>query len=350
MAKKPAAPTSQAPMTLATRGSSLTLIDVAKIAGVSPMTVSRALHRPDLVSENTREKVREAVRQSGYVPNMLAGSLASNKSRLVAIFLPTIANSIFADTVQSLMDRLTQAGYQTLLGLTGYSAEQEEKLLEAVLGRRPDGIVLTGTLHTESSRLRLAQAGIPVVEAWDLSEDPLDMLVGFSHEKVGQETARHLLEKGYQRFSVVTISDPRGLRRCNSLIAELQRQGIEEVPMEVLAPPATLEVGREGLRRLLDLPVRPDIVVCSSDTVAQGVLAQAASLGLKVPAELAVMGFGDLSSAAQVYPALSTVSVDGGKIGLQVAEALLERFDNPGAHLKPVRIDTGFTFIDRAST
>ena len=348
MAKKPAA-LSTDPSASRTP-SSLTLIDVAKVAGVSPMTVSRALHRPELVSENTREKVREAVRQTGYVPNMLAGGLASNKSRLVAIFLPTIANSIFADTVQALMDRLTQAGYQTLLGLTGYSAEQEEKLLEAVLGRRPDGIVLTGTLHTESSRLRLAQAGIPVVEAWDLSEDPLDMLVGFSHEKVGEATARHLVAKGYKRFSVVSISDPRGLRRCHSLMAELMRLGVEEVPMEVLAPPATLEVGREGLQRLLDQPTPPEIVVCSSDTVAQGVLAEAASRGLKVPQDLAVMGFGDLSSAAHVYPALSTVSVDGKTIGLRVAQALLERFENPASQHDPVRIDTGFTLIDRAST
>jgi LacI family gluconate utilization system Gnt-I transcriptional repressor len=348
MAKKPAA-LSTDPSASRTP-SSLTLIDVAKVAGVSPMTVSRALHRPELVSENTREKVREAVRQTGYVPNMLAGGLASNKSRLVAIFLPTIANSIFADTVQALMDRLTQAGYQTLLGLTGYSAEQEEKLLEAVLGRRPDGIVLTGTLHTESSRLRLAQAGIPVVEAWDLSEDPLDMLVGFSHEKVGEQTARHLVAKGYKRFSVVSISDPRGMRRCHSLIAELKRLGVDEVPMEVLAPPATLEVGREGLQRLLDQPTQPEIVVCSSDTVAQGVLAEAASRGLKVPQDLAVMGFGDLSSAAHVYPALSTVSVDGKTIGLRVAQALLERFENPTSQHDPVRIDTGFTLIDRAST
>ncbi|MDB5979943.1 MAG: gntR 1 [Pseudomonas sp.] len=314
------------------------------------MTVSRALHRPELVSELTREKVREAVRATGYVSNMLAGGLASNKSRLVAIFLPTIANSIFADTVQALMDRLTEAGYQTLLGLTGYSAEQEETLLEAVLGRRPDGIVLTGTLHTEASRLRLAQAGIPVVEAWDLSESPIDMLVGFSHEQVGESTARHLLDKGYRRFSVITISDPRGLRRCNSLIAELGRQGLSDIPIEVLAPPATLEVGREGLRRLLQRDTPPDIVVCSSDTVAQGVLAEAACRGLRVPEDLAVMGFGDLSSAAQVHPALSTVSVDGSRIGLQVAQALLERFRHAADDQAPVRIDTGFRLIDRAST
>lgn len=350
MPKKTVAPSADALSAVPRTGSSLTLVDVAKVAGVSPMTVSRALHRPELVSQVTRDKVRKAVRETGYVPNMLAGGLASNKSRLVAIFLPTIANSIFADTVQSLIDRLTVAGYQTLLGLTGYSAEQEEVLLEAVLGRRPDGIVLTGTLHTQSSRLRLLQSGVPVVEAWDLSEDPLDMLVGFSHEKVGQETARHLHRKGYRRFSVVTISDPRGLRRCNSLIAELKRLGIEDVPMEILAPPATLEVGRDGLRRLLERSQGPDIVVCSSDTVAQGVFAEAASRGINVPGNLAVMGFGDLSSAAQVYPALSTVNVDGAKIGLHIAQALLQRFADPTGRHDPVRVDTGFTLIDRAST
>jgi LacI family gluconate utilization system Gnt-I transcriptional repressor len=329
---------------------SLTLIDVARVAGVSPITVSRALHRPEVVSDATREKVRAAVRATGYVPNMLAGGLASSKSRLVAIFLPTIANSIFADTVQALMDRLAKAGYQTLLGLTGYSAEQEETLLEAVLGRRPDGIVLTGTLHTETSRIRLAQAGIPVVEAWDLSDSPIDMLVGFSHEQVGKAIASHLYEKGYRRFSVISINDPRGLRRCNSLIAELKQRGIANVPVEVLPAPATLEVGREGLCRLLQSDLPPEVVICSSDTVAQGVLAEAASRGINVPGGLAVMGFGDLSSAAHVYPALSTVRVDGARIGKEVAEALLARFQAAPDERGPIRVDTGFSLVERAST
>ncbi|MFK0310872.1 LacI family DNA-binding transcriptional regulator [Pseudomonas sp. NPDC090233] len=330
--------------------SSPTLIDVAKVAGVSPITVSRALHRPEVVSKVAREKVLAAVREVGYVSNMLAGSLASNRSRLVAILLPTIANSIFADTVQALMDRLTAAGYQTLLGLTGYSAEQEEKLIEALLGRRPDGIVLTGTLHTEASRQRLAQSGIPVVESWDLSEDPLDMLVGFSHEAVGEAIARHLLGKGYQRYAVVSIGDPRGLRRCNSLIAELARHGCDGIPTQILTPPATLEVGRIGLRQLLNQGHQPEVVVCSSDTIAQGVLAEAASRGLRVPKDLAVMGFGDLSSAAQVHPPLSTVRVDGTRIGEEIAQALLQRFSYPAGSADPVRIDTGFTLIDRQST
>ena len=326
-----------------------TLVDVARVAGVSPITVSRALGRPEVVTAATRKRVQEAVRATGYVPNLAAGALASSRSRLVAIFLPTIANSIFADTVQALTDRLAVAGYQTLLGLTGYQPEQEEALLEAVLGRRPDGIVLTGTEHTRASRERLARVGIPVVEAWDLCSKPLDMLVGFSHEAVGQAVAQYLLGKGYRRISVVTLDDPRGLRRYRSLVQVLAAQGIADVAVEVLPAPATLAVGREGLSLLLQRQAAGEVVVCSSDTVAQGVLAEAASRGLRVPQDLAVMGFGDLSSAAHSHPPLTTVRVDGPRIGLAIAEALLARMADPTLSRNPTRLDVGFELVERSS-
>ncbi|MCO8170828.1 LacI family DNA-binding transcriptional regulator [Pseudomonas sp. 21LCFQ02] len=325
----------------------VTVIDVAREAGVSPITVSRALNRPELVSEATRVRVLEVVRQMGYVPNLLAGSLASSKSRLVAILLPTIANSIFAPAVQAIMDRLTEAGYQSLLGPTGYSPEKEEVLLEAILGRRPDGIVLTGTLHTEGSRARLASAGIPVVEAWDLSDTALDMQVGFSHEQVGEQVAEHFVAKGYQRFAVITVDDPRGIRRCNSLIQRLEQHGISEVPVEILPLPATWEVGREGLKRLLQRPEAPQLVFCSSDTVAMGVLAQAAELGLRVPQDIAVLGFGDTTNSRFAQPALSTISVNATVMGREVAEALLRRFAGDSTAM---RFDSGFSLVERAST
>ncbi|GGM18105.1 LacI family DNA-binding transcriptional regulator [Pseudomonas asuensis] len=328
----------------------MTLIDVAKVAGVSPITVSRALHRPEIVSEAAREKVLAAVKATGYVPNMLAGGLASNKSRLVAIFLPTIAHSIFADTVQALIDQLTVAGYQTMIGLTGYSPEQEEKLLGAILGRRPDGIVLTGTLHTEESRDRLLRSSIPVVEAWELGTEPIDMQIGFSHEAVGQAMANYLYGKGYRRFGLVSVNDARALKRGRALLDQLTSLGITDVPVEIMQTPATLLSGREGLRQLKERGLLPEVVVCSSDTVAQGILAEAASLGLKVPEELAVLGFGDLSSAAHVYPALSTVNVDGARMGKLIAKALLKRFQNPDEHTEPMRLDTGFTIVERSTT
>lgn len=325
----------------------VTVIDVAREAGVSPITVSRALNRPELVSEATRVRVLEVVKHMGYVPNLLAGSLASSKSRLVAILLPTIAHSIFAPAVQAIMDRLTEAGYQSLLGPTGYSPEKEEVLLEAILGRRPDGIVLTGTLHTEGSRTRLASAGIPVVEAWDLSDTALDMQVGFSHEKVGEQVAEHFVAKGYQRFAVITVDDPRGIRRCNSLIQRLAQQGISDVPVEILPLPATWEVGREGLKRLLQRPEAPQLVFCSSDTVAMGVLAQAAELGLRVPQDIAVLGFGNTTNSQFAHPALSTISVNATVMGREVAEALLRRFAGDSTAM---RVDSGFSLVERAST
>jgi len=342
---KPAVPVTGA-------GGSVTLIDVARVAGVAPMTVSRALHRPELVKSDTQKKVFEAVRATGYVPNMLAGGLASNKTRLVAILLPTIANSIFADAVQALVDGLTSCGYQTLLGLTAYSTAREDALVEAILGRKPDGLVLAGTNHTPATIERLSKSGIPVVEIWDLTDKPIDMVIGFSHERVGQAVARHLVDKGYRKFGIVSVNDPRGLRRCASLKSELAKLGMDAPAFEVLPAPATLQAGREGFSRML-ASSSPEIVVCSSDTLAQGVLAEAASRGWKVPRDVAVMGFGDMSTAAHVYPALSTVRVDGATIGAKTAEALLARL---AADAKPdkartkLKIDTGFTIVDRQST
>ena len=329
-------------------GKAPTLADVAKVAGVSPITVSRTLNQPEIVRTALREKVFRAVQQTGYVPAMLTGA-AEQRSRLISLLVPTVANSIFADTVQALIDTLTEAGHETLIGLTNYSAEREEQLLDTILRRRPDGIVLTGTLHTEASRMRLSRSGIPIVESWDLAPRPLDMLVGFSHEAVGAAIARYLTGKGYRRFAVVTLDDPRGLRRCDSLVEELASLGIDAVPRVVLPPPATANLGREGLQRLLAAGEHPEVLVCSSDTLAHGVLVEAAERGIRVPEDLAVMGFGDLNIAAHLQPSLSTVRINGAEIGLQAARALLQRLDHPHEEPVKVRIDTGFSIVERQS-
>ncbi|SAK87176.1 LacI family transcription regulator [Caballeronia hypogeia] len=330
-------------------GASVTLEDVARVAGVTAMTVSRAMNRPELVREETRRRVLDAVRTTGYVPNLLAGALASNKSRLVALLLPTIATSIFTDMVQAMMSSLAASGYQTLLGLTDYLPEREEQIVQTLLGRRPDAIVLTGTDHTALTRERLAKTRVPILEIWDLVDDPIDMLIGFSHEAVGEAVARHLLQKNYRRFGVVSAGDPRGLRRSRSMIAELQRRGVADVPLEILPAPATPQAGRDGLARMLEHGL-PDVIVCSTDTLAQGVLAEAARRGMAVPRQVAVMGFGDLSTAAHVHPALSTVRIDGAGIGRMAAEALLARLDGrQPAPAAALRVDTGFSIIDRES-
>ncbi|MFF7708511.1 substrate-binding domain-containing protein [Pseudomonas sp. NPDC007930] len=326
----------------------VTVTDVAQRAGVSPITVSRAIHRPERVNQATRVRVLEVVREMGYVPNLLAGSLASSRSRLVAILLPTLTNSPYSAVIQAATDRLTEAGYQALLGPTSYSAEKEGALLEAILGRRPDALVITGRLHNPASRQRLLGAGVPVVEAWDLSAQPLDIQVGFSHEAAGRHIADHFFAKGVRRVAAVSVIDARAARRHGSMAARLGELGAPPVPVEVRPLPASWEVGRAGLAALLARdPQPPELVMCSSDTVALGVIAEAASRGLRVPQDLRVLGFGDSVNGRFAWPALSTVSIHASAMGIEVAEALLRRF-----HGQPTEthVDTGFTLIERAST
>src|SRR5262245_8559133 len=199
----------------ARRGSErITLADVAKLADVSAITASQALNTPDRVSPDTLQRVRDAVKRTGYVPNMLAGGLASTRSRLVAAVIPTIANPVFLETIQALTEALAEPGYQLMLGQSGYANSREDALLDAIIGRRPDGIVLTDIMRSAEGRRRLLAAGIPVVETWDLTPTPIDMLVGFSHEKVGVAVAEHLEVRGRRRLAIITADDPRaGLRR-----------------------------------------------------------------------------------------------------------------------------------------
>lgn len=330
----------------------ITLSDVARLAGVAPMTVSRCLNQPETVREETRLKVQRAIDQTGYVPNRLAGALASSRSRLVAVVLPMVTNPIFSDTFQAINDRLTKAGYQVLLGVSGYQTEHEQELLEVILSRRPDGIILTGTLHTPASRHRLRASKVPVVETWDLSREPIDMLVGFSHEQVGRDVAHHLLGKGYRDFALLAVNDPRGLRRAESFIKTLAEQGIADVPQQVYEGLPTLAHGREGLTALFDRAqqpaAKPLMIVCTSDTIAHGVLTEAAARGIKVPQDIAVMGFGDMNFAAHTFPSLSTVRIDGQQMGDSAALMLLERLK--GEQSAITIQDIGFSLIEREST
>lgn len=326
---------------------SVTLEDVARLAGVAPITVSRVLNHPELVTKETLDLVRNAIARTGYVPNLLAGGLASKRSRLVAAIVPTIGNSIFAETVESLTDRLAEAGYKVLLGLSGYPPAREDELLAAVLGRRPDAVFLTGITHSAETRQRLLTAKIPVVETWDLTPTPIDMLIGFSHEEAGRAVADHLVGKGYRRFGIVWADDERAAKRRQGFIGGLAQKGIAAVQAGIVTAPGNLKRGREGLSRLLENGPCPEVIFCSSDALAQGVLTEAHARGMQVPRDVAVIGFGDLEFAPHLYPSLSTVRIDRKAVGILAAEAMLARIDG-----KPVEkvTDIGFEIVERDST
>jgi LacI family gluconate utilization system Gnt-I transcriptional repressor len=244
-------------------------------------------------------------------------------------------------------DALDAAGYQMMLGQSGYDATREEALLDAIIGRRPDGVIVTGVMHSPQARRRLAAAGIPIVETWDLTPTPIDMVVGFSHEKVGVAVAEYLAYREVQAPAIVSADDYRAGLRLKGFIEAAQRRGYSNIPQSLVPTPTTLGSGRKGAAAILDAHPRTDAIFCSSDVLALGVLTEAHARGIAVPGKLRVFGFGDLDFAAHTAPALSTVRIDGTAIGRQAAQFVIDR-----AAGKPIAqrvIDVGFKLIARAS-
>ncbi len=330
----------------ARRGSgAITLRDVAKLAGVAPITASRAVNTPEQVSPDALKKVLDAVQRTGYVPNRMAGGLASSRSRLIAAVVPSTVMSVFMETIESLNGALFDAGYQLMLGQSGYSAAREDSLLEAVIGRRPDGIFLTGILPPGKSRTRLLASGIPVVETWDLTPTPIDMLIGFSHSDIGRAVANFLLDKGRRRLAVVRADDERAARRATAFADTALQRGQTPVFVVNVGDSRSLASGREAMVRILNEAPDVDAIFCSSDLLALGVMTEARAQGVAVPDRMAIIGFGDVPFLADMVPALSTVRINGADIGKQAARFLIERAE--GRAVTPCVVDVGFAIVER---
>lgn len=329
----------------------LTLRDVAKLAGVAPITASRAINTPEAVSPEILARVREAVERTGYVPNILAGGLASRQTRLVAAVVPTISSPVFLEMIDALTRSLAVKGYHLMLGQSGYVDSCEDELLEAIIGRRADGVVLTGVLRSQLGRRRLIASGIPVVETWDLTPTPIDMLVGFSHARIGSEVASYLHARGRRRVAAISAGDERARQRMAAFTEVAKTLGLAgpdgEVPVVWVAAPTTVAHGREGLLALLATHPDIDAVFCSSDMLAMGVMNEAHAQGIVIPDRLGVIGMGDQYFAQSLYPALTTVRIDGSAIGGTAAHFILERIAGRQV-AEPVR-DIGFTIIERAT-
>ena len=324
-----------------------TLADVAAAAGVTAITVSRYLREPHRVAPETASAVAAALHQTGYLPNKQAGVLASAASatpgsaRMVAALIPSIANSIFAETVQGLADALQGSGCELLLASTGYSVEREEEQLRALLGWFPSALVITGRRHTPGALalLRQAQArGTPVIEIWDHHPEvgaERFTQIGFDHEQVGRAMAEHLIERGYRSLAYVdsgVAEDFRAHERGDGFVAAARRR---RVPARRVTAPAgeAIGAGRQALTALLRADGQPKVraAAFANDHLACGALLEAHSRGLAVPRDLALLGFGDFSLGRQLDPLLSTVHTPRFEIGQAAARALLRALSSGGS-------------------
>ncbi|MDH7974167.1 LacI family DNA-binding transcriptional regulator [Sphingomonas sp. AR_OL41] len=324
-----------------------TLDDVATLAGVSPATVSRFLNSPEVVAAKTADRIRAAIVETGYLPNLTAGTLAGNRSRLIAALVPEIAQSIFNDTVEAMIEELSAAGNSVMLALTGADNTRLISQINAALSRRVDAIILTGVVTDEATRARLRAHPVTVIETWGLPEDPIDVAIGFSHRAAGEEMAHFLRARGYRRPHLVVPRSPRSERRASSFATRwMQEGGSEPTRMEVNVP-SHFGQGRLSYRALADLPHLPDVVVCGSDWIAQGFIVEAQAAGMRVPDQIAVTGFGNLRMAGDMRPTITSVDVDGARVAREMIRVL--RTLSAGAALHERRIDVGFRIIARES-
>ncbi len=324
----------------------VTLSDVAKVAGVSSMTVSRAINRPDSVKPQALEAVRAAIAETGYVPNMLAGGLASNRTKLIGAIVPTLTHMLFSGSIEAFNSRLSEEGYQVLLGVSGYK-QADDNLVRTILSRCPDGVLLTGTCHSDEVRRQLLAQDIPIVEGWDLSRPPIDMAVGFSHAAVGRDVARFLIRRGYENPIVIGAQDERAILRRDAFLEEITACGLDAALSVDTQSPSTLEMGRESFARLAEQGLSRAAVFCNSDWLAHGVIIEALARGFRVPEDIAVVGFGNLDFAAYSSPSLTSVRIDRAAIGLHAANMCLARLK--GEEVREKVIDVGFDIVERQS-
>lgn len=328
----------------------VTMGDVAERAGVSKITVSRVLRAPEKVREETRERVRAAIAELGYVPDEAAGGLSSRRSRIVGAVISTLAGSTFASTVDGLGARLRQDGHQLLLAGTDYSAAKEAEAVAAILGRRPEGLVLTSTAHTDDARRTLAASRVPVVEIWELPADPIGYAVGFSNRDAGATMARHLLDAGRRRPAFIGSGgegDRRGRLRCEGFAAILAESGIAEARAVTPSAGTHTARGARGLATVLERWPDTDSVFCASDALALGALSEARRRGLAVPDDIAVAGFGDFEFAGPFGLDLTTVRIPAAEIGEAAARLILDV--NAGTPPRDVTVDLGFELVVRST-
>jgi len=326
------------------------MADVARQAGVALVTVSRVFHTPHKVAPQTRARVERVIRDTGYVPNLVARSLAAARTGIVAALIPTIENSLHAEIVRALQEPCKEAGLHVLLGCTNFALDDEEEIIRSLLAHQPEAIYLTGVIHSPVTRAMLSAAAIPVVEACNLPRDPIDMAVGYSSAAGAEAMVRLLIENGRRRIALVfspTPSNDRQLDRRDGYRATLEAAGIEVDPARIVEADLSVGGGAAGLRALLERKAEIDAVFCASDVLAVGVLLECQRQGIRVPEQIAVAGFDDLPIAAEMVPALTTVRVRRRRTGAEAARLILERLAGR-TPAQPV-IDVGFEIVRRAS-
>lgn len=306
----------------------LTLRDVSEASGVSEMTVSRVLRNRGDVSEATREKVLEAAKRLGYVPNKIAGALASNRVSLVAVIIPSLSNMVFPEVMTGISSVLEETALQPVVGVTNYLPEKEERVLYEMLSWRPSGVIIAGLEHTDAARAMLKAAGCPVVEIMDVDGHPVDAMVGISHRRAGREMARAILKHGYEKIGFMGTKMPldhRARKRFEGFTEALAKAGVEIVTQDFYSGGSALAKGREMTAAMLDREPELDFLYYSNDMIGAGGLLHLLDQGIEIPGQIGLAGFNGVELLDGLPRQLATMDACRREIGEAAARIVAAR-------------------------
>lgn len=324
--------------------------DVARLAGVSITTVSRALNTPDAVESETLARIRDAVRVLRYVPRGAARALRSRRSFTIGAVVPALDNAFFANATNALQEVLDRMGYTLLIGSHRYDPVAEVRITRSLVERGAEGLVFVGAEHDPELFVLIRQMGIPYVLTWATDPSGQHPFVGFDNRAAMSRLAQHLLGQGHRSFGVITApvaTNDRARERVAGVRAALESHGLPLNPGCVAEFPISLSGGREGMRALLALPGRPTAVVCINDVFAVGAIAECHDVGLSVPQDISVAGFGDMEIASVHRPGITTIRTPTSEMGILAAESLVARLAGKSSG---ARIELDARLVIRAST
>ena len=306
----------------------LTLRDVSEASGVSEMTVSRVLRNRGDVSEPTRQKVLKAAKMLGYVPNKIAGALASQRVNLVAVIIPSLSNMVFPEVMMGISEMFEETPLQPVVGVTNYEPEREEKVLYEMLSWRPSGVIIAGLEHTENSRAMLKASGIPVVEIMDVDGEPVDAAVGISHRRAGREMAKRIVAAGYKRIGFLGTTmmlDHRARKRFEGFTEVLAKAGLEVADQEFYSGGSALAKGREMTETILKRTPDLDFLYYSNDMIGAGGLLYCLDTGIDIPGQVGLAGFNGLELLDGLPRQLATMDACRSEIGRKAASIVARR-------------------------
>ena len=332
----------------------ISIFDIAKKSGYSTSSVSRTISNPSSVSKKARDKITSVIKKTGYVHNSLAGSLKSGKSGFIIAIIPTLRDSIFTDYIRAIKEQLIEKGYQLLIGVTDYNLIREEEIIRKFLSYKPEGIITVGTQHTTYTNSILLASKLPIVETWNITDKPLDVVVGFSNFSAGYQITDYLIALKYKKIAFATPDtshmeiENRSKRRLSGYLSRIKEAELKPVIFYYSEPMDHKKCGSEILRQYKKNKLNIDCIICGSEVSGTGLLSTLLFNKIKVPKDIGVAAVGNAEISSLIHPQLTTIDFKAYEIGKISAQNLISRINNQ--QIKRRIFDVGIELIKGSST